>query len=436
MEKLGLLDTVVGWRAWLGIFFTVALELVAIWLSLRRFGAAIRRDNNLILAGATLLLLFTLLGRLLSIAPLSPYLVPIVSLGIVGSIVLGSRAASLLVVLGSVNLGLITHLHFEYPLVALISGLCAAFLVSHLIERSELLSAGAVASVFCVAAVFGAELVRESPVVEALRFALWGLGAGVLGLVLSITLLEVFELFFNLTTPLRLLELGNPAQPLLRRLMQEAPGTYNHSIMVGNLAEAAAEAAGADPLLARVAAYYHDIGKVNRPEYFIENQLHMHNPHDRLNPNLSKLAITAHVRDGVELAKQYGLPRPIIDIIRQHHGTSVVSYFYSKAKQTSPEEVSEETYRYEEEKPTSREAAIIMLADSVEAAVKAMQHPTPKKIQMLIRDIIRQKMEDGQLDHSQLTFGDLQKVADAFFAVLRGVLGHRIEYPAKESAVG
>lgn len=434
LQKLGLVGTRANWKVWTGVLLTVLLEIAALWLYLRRFGKAIKEDNNLLLAGATLLVLFALLSRLLSIPPLSPYLVPMVSLGIVGSIVLGSRAASLLVVLDAVNLGLITGLRLEYALVALISGLCAAYLVSHLIERSELLSAGAVASGFCLVAVFAAEMVREAPIVEALEFTLWGAGAGLLGLILSITLLEVFEVIFNLTTPLRLLELGNPAQPLLRRLMQEAPGTYNHSIMVGNLAEAAAEAVGADPLLTRVGAYYHDIGKVNRPEYFIENQLHMHNPHDRLNPNLSKLAITAHVGDGVELARRYGLPRPVVDIIKQHHGTSVLSYFYYKAKQNSAGDVTEETYRYDEDKPTSREAAIIMLADSVEAAVKAMQHPTMKKIQMLIRDVIRQKMEDGQLDRSQLTFGDLGKIADAFLVVLRGVVGHRIEYPSESKA--
>lgn len=436
LQKLGLVGTRAGWKIYTGIVVFVLLELLALWLYLRRFGKPILTDNNLILAGATLVLLFSVLGRLLSIAPLSPYLVPMVALGMMGSIIFGARAAPLFVVIGAMNLGLVTNFKLEYPLVALISGLCAAYLVSHLIERSELLSAGALATGVCVVAVFGVELLREAPIKEALGFLPWGLGSGLLGLILSVALLDVFEVLFNLMTPLRLLELGNPAQPLLRRLMQEAPGTYNHSIMVGNLAEAAAEAIGADPLLARVGAYYHDIGKVNRPEYFIENQVQLRNPHDRLNPNLSKLAITAHVRDGVELAQKHGLPRPIIDIIRQHHGTSVVSYFYYKARQTSEAAVSEEDYRYEEEKPSSREAAIIMLADSVEAAVKAMQNPTPKKIQMLIRDIIRQKMEDGQLDKSQLTFGDLDKIGDAFFVALRGLLGHRVEYPSGKPSDG
>jgi putative nucleotidyltransferase with HDIG domain len=222
---------------------------------------------------------------------------------------------------------------------------------------------------------------------------------------------------------------------LLRRLMQVAPGTYNHSIMMGNLAEAAAEAVEANALLARVGAYYHDIGKVQRPEYFIENQLHIENPHDKLNPNLSKLAITAHVREGEDMGREFGLPKPIIDIIKQHHGTSVLSYFYHKAKEGSHgDEVTEEEYRYEAEKPQSPEAAIIMLADSVEAAARAMKNPTPKKLQGLIGEIIKQKADDGQLDQSKLTLGDLHKIREVFETQLWGLLGHRIAYPSDEKS--
>ena len=236
---------------------------------------------------------------------------------------------------------------------------------------------------------------------------------------------------FNLTTPLRLLELANPAQPLLKRLLQVAPGTYNHSIQMGNLAEAAAEAIGANPLLARVGAYYHDIGKTVRPEYFVENQIYVDNPHNRLNPNLSKLAITAHVRDGEHLARLYGLPQPVVDIIKQHHGTSVLAYFYHKALESTKDDVYEESYRYEEQKPQSKEASIVMLADSVEAAARAMQNPTRRKIQGMIQEIIKQKVEDGQLDESDLTQGDLHKIRESFDMSLRGLVGHRIAYPER-----
>ena len=222
---------------------------------------------------------------------------------------------------------------------------------------------------------------------------------------LTVLILLMLDTVFNLTTPLRLLELANPAQPLLKRLLQVAPGTYNHSIQMGNLAEAAAEAIGANPLLARVGAYYHDVGKTVRPEYFVENQIYVDNPHNRLNPNLSKLAITAHVRDGEHLARVYGLPQPVVDIIKQHHGTSVLAYFYHKALESTKDNVYEESYRYEEQKPRSKEASIVMLADSVEAAARAMQNPTRRKIQGMIQEIIKQKIEDGQLDESDLTQG-------------------------------
>jgi cyclic-di-AMP phosphodiesterase PgpH len=168
-----------------------------------------------------------------------------------------------------------------------------------------------------------------------------------------------------------------------------------------------------------------------RPEYFVENQIYVDNPHDRLSPSLSKLAITAHVRDGEHLARLYGLPTPVLDIIRQHHGTSVVAYFYHKARESSKEHVDEESYRYEEEKPRSKEAAIVMLADGVEAAVRAMQNPTRRKIQGVIQEIIKQKILDGQLDDSDLTQGDLHRVRDAFDITLRGLVGHRIRYPEK-----
>ncbi len=285
-------------------------------------------------------------------------------------------------------------------------------------------------TIFCV------ELFTESAVGAALRAAAWGLANGVLAGALTVLILLILDTVFNLTTPLRLLELANPAQPLLKRLLQVAPGTYNHSIQMGNLAEAAAEAIGANPLLARVGAYYHDMGKTVRPEYFVENQIYVDNPHNRLNPNLSKLAITAHVRDGEHLARVYGLPQPVVDIIKQHHGTSVLAYFYHKALESTKDNVYEESYRYEEQKPRSKEASIVMLADSVEAAARAMQNPTRRKIQGMIQEIIKQKIEDGQLDESNLTQGDLHKIRESFDMSLRGLVGHRIAYPESDGQTG
>jgi hypothetical protein len=429
LSALGFVDRPLGWEIWLGSFIVVVLQLTVLAALLTRTNRPLLEDNTLMLAVATLIVIFAVLARIMVVPSLSGYLVPLAALAMITSIITKPRTALLLVSLQAINIGLMTGMDFGFVMVALITAIFSLYPVSRLAQRIELLIAGALVAVVAGASVFAAELLREAPVVDALRTSLWGVGNGALSMVLTVVILMIYEPLFNLTTPLRLLELANPSQPLLRRLMQVAPGTYNHSILMGNLAEAAAEAIDADPLLARVGAYYHDIGKTLRPEYFIENQLHVANPHDKMNPNLSKLAITAHVRDGEDLARRYGLPRPVIEIIRQHHGTSVLSYFYHKAKETTGDDVPEETYRYEEEKPTSPEAAIIMLADSVEAAAKAMKDPTPKKMQALIRQIFKQKVDDGQLDKSQLTFGDLEKIREVFETGLRGLAGHRIEYP-------
>ncbi|MCX8032082.1 MAG: HDIG domain-containing protein [Thermoleophilia bacterium] len=437
LKALGLVNPRWGWKVWLGVFLVVLLETGIFSRLAHRFN---RKEpefgNNMMLVLVFLLLLFTGLARALILRPFSPYVIPVVALGIVVAIVLNSRTALLMALLASLNVGLLTDLDARYMVVALLVSSLVLYPVSRVTRRTGLIAAAFIAIVLAFVSIFAIELFREAEVAEALRSSLWGLASGVLAGILAVVLLAFLETVFNLTTPLRLLELADPAHPLLKRLMQVAPGTYNHSIQMGNLAEAAAEAIGANSLLARVGAYYHDIGKTVRPEYFVENQIYVDNPHDRLSPSLSKLAITAHVRDGEQLARAYGLPQPIIDIIRQHHGTSVLAYFYHKALQSTKNgEVYEESFRYEEQKPKSKEAAIVMLADSVEAAVRALENPTRRKIQAVIEDVIRQKVDDGQLDESALTLDDLRKVREAFDASLLGLVGHRIRYPDAEERV-
>jgi hypothetical protein len=419
-----------GWEVWLGVFLVVLLEAAAFSLLLHRFNKK-GLDNNLLLALVVLFIGFTGVARLLVIPPLSPYIIPMAALGMVVTAVLNARSALLLVALTSLNVGMLTDLDMRYALVALLVGLLALYLVSRVATRQALLGAGAAAMVLAAVTIFSVEVFTEASMGEALRASAWGLASGFLSGVLAMVVLQMLETVFNLTTPLRLLELANPANPLLKKLLQVAPGTYNHSVVMGNLAEAAAEAIGADPLLARVGAYYHDIGKTVRPEYFVENQIYVDNPHDQLTPSLSKLAITAHVRDGEHLAKVYGLPAPVVDIIKQHHGTSVLAYFFHKAQEETRDDVYEESYRYEEQKPRSKEAAIIMLADSLEAAVRTMENPTRRKIQGLIQEIIRQKIQDGQLDESDLTQKDLHKIEESFDQSLLGLVGHRIRYPER-----
>ena len=218
---------------------------------------------------------------------------------------------------------------------------------------------------------------------------------------------------------------------LLKRLLMEAPGTYHHSVMVANLAEVAAEAVGANPILARVGAYYHDIGKIKRPFFFGENQLGGANPHNKLNPKLSASIIISHVKDGVELANEYNIPVPIRDFIERHHGTTLVKYFYLTLKNSSdnPEDVKEEDFRYLGPRPVSKEVAIVMLADSIEAAVRSINEPTMAKIEEMVNNIIKDKLNSNQLDNCNLTFKDLETIKSCFLKVLRGLYHHRIEYP-------
>ena len=252
----------------------------------------------------------------------------------------------------------------------------------------------------------------------------------------SFASLPIFEKIFGVVTDLSLLELANLEHPLLKALLEKAPGTYNHSMYVGILAESAARKVGANPILAKVGGYFHDIGKLKNPKYFIENTMGV-SMHTKLSPNMSRLIIISHVKDGVELARQHKLPKCVIDIIEQHHGTSLISYFYHKAKQVE-EDVDESQYRYPGPKPRSKEAAIVMLADCVEAAVRSLDEPTPSRIKNLVNSVINGIFTDGQLDECELTFRDVRRIQDVFVKMLISLYHRRIKYPGqeKEDTVG
>ncbi len=264
--------------------------------------------------------------------------------------------------------------------------------------------------------------------------ALWlnGIASGIL--VLGI--LPIFEYLFKTVTNISLLELADFNHPLLNRLMLEAAGTYHHSLIVGNLSEAASQAVKANSLLARIGAYYHDIGKLSKPEYFSENQNININKHDTLTPAMSKLVIINHVKDGVELAKKYRLNPRFIDFIQQHHGSSLVYYFYRRALETLEEdqEIKEEGFRYPGPKPKTKETAIVLLADSTEAATRALKDPTPAKIEEAVHKIINNKFIDGQLDECDLTLKDLEKISGIFIRILSVIYHSRVTYPEEKSA--
>ncbi len=270
--------------------------------------------------------------------------------------------------------------------------------------------------------------VLQDYVVDASIYVGNGLVAGLL----SVGVLPICESLFSLATPTKLLELANPGTVLLKRLMTLAPGTYHHSVLLANLAEAGCDAVGADALLARVGSYYHDIGKTHNPQMFTENQIHQENPHDSMNPYESAEVILTHVKNGLRLAKEYKLPKGITDIIAQHHGDGLVAYFYHKAKQTGGEDVDREKFRYPGPKPQTKEAGVVMLADTVEAAVRANGPSTTEELRNSIDILINAKFAEGQLDECPLNKKDLRRIADAFVSVTEGAMHERIKYPTVE----
>ncbi|MEN2465014.1 HD family phosphohydrolase [Ornithinibacillus sp. FSL M8-0202] len=260
----------------------------------------------------------------------------------------------------------------------------------------------------------------------------YGLASAFLSAVLTIGLLPFFETGLGILSDIKLLQLSSPNQPLLKKILTEAPGTYHHSIMVANLSETACDAIGANGLLARVAAYYHDIGKTVRPHYFIENQLSIKNPHDVISPEQSAEIIIRHPYDGAELLKKHRMPKEIIDVAMQHHGTTLLKYFYFKEKEQNPT-TREADFRYPGPKPQTKEAAVISICDSVEAAVRSLQEPTEEKIEEIVSNIVNERLMDGQLDECPLTIKEVKIVHQTICETLKGIFHSRIQYPTKEA---
>jgi hypothetical protein len=314
---------------------------------------------------------------------------------------------------------------------AVVSGVGAALATVRLKERNVLARVGLVVVGVNVVAIVGLTLVMGGVTGQVLAArTLAALLGGVAAVALASFLLPVLESLTGTITDIRLLELSNPNLPLLKRMALEAPGSFQHSLAMANLAEAAAEAIGANPLLARVCCYYHDIGKLAKPDYFVENQRGA-NPHDTLRPWMSALVVSNHVKAGLELAREHRLPEPVLDAIATHHGNKLIRYFYSRAKeQQDPDhEVTDQEFRYPGPRPRSKEMGIIHLADAVEAASRTLQDPTPTRIQDMIDQIVKNALDDGQLDDCELTLKDIEKVGATFFWVLSNAFHNRIDYP-------
>lgn len=364
-----------------------------------------------------------------SLNPFTPLLIPVFIAPMLISILLDLRLGVIVNLLLTLAISFITKGDQGFLYTAIIGGTLAAFIVSGANQRSKLSASGLVIAIVNAVVIACVDLINKSSALSIANDAILVAVNGMLSTILTIGTLPFFESTFNIITPLKLLELTNPNQPLMKKLLMEAPGTYHHSLMVGNLAEVATEAINGNALLARVGAYYHDVGKLKRPNFFKENQL-SDNPHDRMTPNLSTLVITSHTSDGTEIAEKYKVPLLVREIISQHHGTTLAAFFYYKAKKgDKADSVKQEDFRYQGPRPSSKEAAVVMLADSVEAAVRSMVDKTEGKMKGLIRKIIKDKLDDGQLDHCDLTLKDLDMVAKAFVRVFGGYFHEREEYP-------
>ncbi len=361
-------------------------------------------------------------------------------------------AALLITLLVDVNLGIISSVilgvlcglfYGDIDLAAylIIGSLAGAYSVRQYKDRAAILKAGLTIGIVNILCLTGLAILRQIPVKfsDGLDQIVLALLSGILATALASMLLPALESLFKITTDIKLLELSNLNAPILRRLSVEAPGTYHHSLMAATLAESAAESIGANPLLARISAYYHDVGKILKPEYYVENQSHGSNVHEDLSPSMSCLVISSHVKDGVQIAKEMGLPQRIRDMIPQHHGTRVMTYFYLKAKESSTEEskeVSEADFRYPGPKPQSKEAAILMLADSVEAASRTLTNPASAQIRGMIDRLANDIISDDQFNDCDITLREVQLIKESFFKILTGIFHHRIDYPSYDFGRG
>ena len=430
MAELGLHRAQVGMERILGLALYVLLMMGMLLAFFYKFVPDIFVDDRRLLLVGLVVLLTLLIGRIGHFY--SDFVTPMAVGPLLTAILVGPCAAVVLCVVAALLFGLIADPNLRIISFVMIGGAVGVYSVVKTSQGYSLVRAGLWISIANVVTIFSTGLIEGLDWRQNIVDAAMGAIGGVAAAILSIGLLPYLEQSFRITTSEKLLSLARPNHPLLQRLLLEAPGTYYHSILVGNLAETAADQIGADPILSRVGAYYHDVGKIQRPYFFVENQANMDNPHAKLSPSLSTMIVTSHIRDGLEFCREYKLPEVINDIVGQHHGTSLVSYFYKQAAEGEHSEcIIEEDFRYEGPKPQTKEAALIMLADGCEAAVRSIAKPNMSRIENTVRRVINERLRDGQLNECDLTLRDLNVIGDVFIRVLCSTCHSRIEYPAE-----
>lgn len=426
-----------NWRSILGFGVLLLSFMIIIGIYLHRYrpGLLIRQGSLLILGIITIITL--IVARAITITPYPGYIIPLASASMLIAILLDEELALFTTIFLALTLGILLGSRFEFIVFFLGGGAAAIYAVSFARTRGTLIRAGLITGLANAAIIIAYGLISQDRLSALGGNTLWGMANGLIAAVLTIGGLPLFENIFGITTNFKLLELADLNTPLMRDLLMHAPGTHHHSLLVGNLAEQATDAIGANPLLARVASYYHDIGKINKPDYYVENQNEGDSRHKGLKPTLSASVLKAHVKKGIELAKDGRLPPAIIDIIRQHHGTTLMTYFHDQAqREVGEERVDENDFRYLGPRPQTREAAIVLLADAVEAATRTLTKPTAVRIEELVKRIIEEKFIDSQLDECDLSLQDLTRINQSFVRTLTSAYHSRIEYPEGEKANG
>ena len=424
-----------NWKGLLAIYFIVFVG-TSLFLGYMKFFEKDYLEPRSLSLIAFLTILLAFIGVVLPTG-FSPYVLPIPAFLILASIFTKPRIALIVSILLLSVMSVGYQYSLQYVVALTLLSMFSIVVISQIryAERVDIIKTGfniGLAGLVIVLAIYILEkCLIEVDSVLIVKDCTFILLNGIISAVVATGLLPLFESTFKIITPYGLAELGDHNQKLLKRLQMDAPGTYHHSLMVSNLCEAAAEAIGADPILARVGALYHDIGKLKRPLFFVENQSYfmIENPHNKFTPRISKMIITAHPKDGIEIAKEYRLPQVIQNFILQHHGEGLASYFYNQAvKEEGLENVKEEQFRYTGPKPNTKETAILMIADAVESAVRSLKNPTPEEIEAMVDKIIVERLNDGQLSDSPLTLKDIKIIASTFSRILRGMQHNRIKY--------
>lgn len=444
LELLGMTNNKTSFKPIVGLTIFILLQMTFLFFLFDRSKTEVQKKRKEVLVTVIIYLISIILMELISLLSDSfdvaiAFLYPTALTTMLVSLLASHRAASLLTLLTAASAGIIFHegysavLQMDIALYILLGGFSSIFFLRNMQNRSDILKACTVVAIVNLTFMTFYLLMTQFNygAFELLYYGVAAVVSGILSGALTMGLLPFFESAFGILSTMKLIELSNPNHPLLKKILTETPGTYHHSIMVANLAEAACEAIGADGLLARVGCYFHDIGKTKRPAFFVENQMSGINPHDSLPPERSAEIIIAHTTDGAELLRKHKMPQEIIDIALQHHGTSKLKYFFHKAKEQGEIE-DESIYRYPGPKPQTKEAAVISIADSVEAAVRSMKQPTAEKIRNLVQSIIKGRVDEGQFDECDISIKELKKIEEVLCETLNGTFHSRIEYPKEE----